>query len=161
MLVQEAGQAARLHEAVGDLDQVPRVVVADEELTKRWDAERTWIFDVPDTRPKNPGPMYPDENLGFCFWLNQGGQTIEIRHVTLQSWLRWAQDVFKHELAKALGVDQFDGGDGDVQTDPARYRESCRAFYMRNYTPDKPPPTPEDMEFLNRMFFNDIPEGWE
>lgn len=132
-------------------------ILHKEELTKMWSAVRAWIFEVPNTRPKEPGPMHPDENLGFCFWLNKGGQTIEIRHVILQPWVSWAQAVFKHELAQAFGVSRFDGGDGNVKTNPAQYKDSCRAFYTRNFKT----PTPEDLEFLERQIFQYIPEGWE
>lgn len=132
-------------------------LVHREDLTESWDAERAWIFEVPNSRPKKPGPMWPDENIGFCFWLNKGGRTVELRHVVLQSWVSWAQSLFEHELAQSFGVKRFNGGDGNVKTDPAQYKDTCKAFYMRNM----PDPTPEDMEFLERRIFRDIPEGWE
>lgn len=128
------------------------------DLTRAWRARRAWIFEVPNTRPKTPGPMYPDENLGFCFWLNRGGRSVELRHVVLQPWLSWALSLFEHELAKSLGVKRFDSGDGMVKTNPAQYKKTSRAFWLRNW---KEPPNAEDNEFLERMFFRFIPEGWE
>lgn len=127
------------------------------DLARAWRARCAWLFEVPNTRPKTPGPMYPDENLCFCFWLNKGDQTIELRHVVLQPWVYWAQSLFEHELAQSFGVEEFDGGDGMVKTDPARYQDTARAFWTRNM----PDPTPDELEFLERQYFRHIPEGWE
>ena len=63
---------------------VPR----EPELTKMNDARQAWTFQAPGTKPEDPGPFNPDENLGFCFWLNKGGQSIEVRHNPFNAWIR-------------------------------------------------------------------------
>lgn len=129
------------------------------ELTECWRAERAWILEAPDTKPKNPGPCNPDENLGFCFWLNKGGRSIETRHSTKigNNWIYWVMNIHEHELARAFDVKHFDGGDGNVKTDPDQYGTSFIA-HMNAKLPER---TPEDIEYLQRRFFDGIPEGWE
>lgn len=129
------------------------------ELTEGWRAERAWILDVPGTRPKDPGPCNPDENLGFCFWLNKGGRSIETRHSTKigNNWIYWVMNIHEHELAKAFGQKKFDCGDGDVKTDPDQFGMNYRD-YMNAKLPEQ---TPEDVEYLERRHFSGIPEGWE
>lgn len=117
-----------------------------------------WTVVAPGTKPE-PSKIDPEpEDLGFILWLHKGGLAIEIRHVIYNSWLRWVQDVFKHELAKLCEVTQFDTGDGVQPTNPEQYKETCRAFYMRNF---KTPLSESDRAFLQERVFDDIPPGWE
>lgn len=133
-------------------------LVSTPELTAGWRAEKAWLVEAPGTRPKKPDKFFkPDENLCFCFWLNKGGQSIETRHSVHNSWMYWVMNIHEHELAKAFGLEKFDGGDGDVKTDPDQYGTNFRD-HMNAKLPEQ---TPEDIEYLQKRFFDDIPEGWE
>lgn len=128
-----------------------------EELTESWHAARAWIFEAPGARPKNPKTASTKEDLGFCLWLHKKGLCIEVRHVLHNAWIRWVQDVFKHELAKHFGVRSFEGGDGRVATDPAQYKQSLYEFAIRNYTE---PLDKETASFVQKFYTDHIPEGW-
>ena len=133
---------------------VPR----EPELTKMNDARQAWTFQAPGTKPEDPGPFNPDENLGFCFWLNKGGQSIEVRHNPFNAWISWVRNVFDHELAKGLRVSRFDSGDGMVKTDPAQFKDTAKAYYMRDFIE---PLSEKDRDFIQWAILRHIPEGWE
>jgi len=120
--------------------------------------EQMWVFYAPDTRPKKPTLIRPDGNLGFMFWLRKDEPTVEVRHVVLNPWIRWVQDVFKHELARALDVERFDCGDGMTRANPEIYKGSLREYAISNLSN---PLSPLDQKFLKRYFMASIPEGWE
>jgi len=129
-----------------------------EELTQAWQSGRAWILEAPGTRPKEPGPWDPDENLGFCFWLHKNGKTIEFRHVVFNSWIRWVQDRFKHELAQELGVKTLnDDGVGDIPVNPKQYRDTFYNYATRNF---KKPLQPLDLEAVQSLMLRFQPEGW-
>lgn len=132
-------------------------LTSDAELTTTWGSARAWLLEAPDTRPKEPGPCYPDEDLGFCFWLHKDGRWIESRHAGLNSWVSWVQHIFEHEFAKHFGVKRFDSGDGLVPTDPDQFKTTFYDWATRNF--DKPL-SKDDADFLQRRMFDHVPEGW-
>lgn len=116
-----------------------------------------WTIEAPGTAGKHVFPYDWEENLGFIFWLHSDGRSVEIRHVTANSWLRWVQNVFKHEMAAALEVAKFDGGDGEEETNPGQYKNSLYAFATRNLAE---PLTDSQKEFVEQHFVKHIPPGW-
>lgn len=110
-----------------------------------------WTVEAAGTRTKT------SEGLGFVFWLNSDRYSIEVRHITYNSWVRWIQDIFKHELAMAFGVKRFDGGDGEEETNPGQYKDSLYAFATRNMNE---PLSESDREYVERNFTSHIPPGW-
>ena len=127
------------------------------KLTESWQASRAWLLQAPGTRLKQH-KFCPDEDLGFCFWLHKEGSIIESRHTVFNSWVRWVQDIFEHELARFFKVSKFDGGDGKIITDPEQYGSSLFKWATRNF---KHPLTRDDVEFFERQFTSHIPDGWE
>lgn len=130
------------------------------ELTRGWKAARAWVVEVPDTRPEKPSPFAPDENLGFCFWLHRDGLGIETRHdfgTLTNGWIRWIMYIHEHELAKHFGVTRFDGGDGPIKTDPAKYKGTFYEYAVRSL---KKPLSTEDEAYVQGLIQKDVPEGW-
>jgi hypothetical protein len=132
-------------------------LVSPEGLTEAWQAARAWCVEAPGTRPKDPGPFKPDEDLGFCFWLRRDGQAIETRHGLDNSWMRWVMYIHEHELARHFGVKRFDGGDGMVPTDPEQFLDSLSDWAARNLTK---PLTESDAAYIQKYFTDSIPQGW-
>jgi hypothetical protein len=120
--------------------------------------DRTWVFYAPGTTPKNPSVCHPEGNLGFIFWLRTDALTVEVRHVVFNPWIRWVQDVFKHELAQACGVERFDCGDGMMKTNPGIYKATLREYALSNLSH---PLSAADAKFLKRYFMSSVPEGYD
>ncbi len=126
-------------------------------LASSWGGEALWAVEAPGTRPKKPSPAEPDENLGFIFWLKRGCRGIEIRHVSHNMWIRWVQNIVIHEMARYFKVERFDGGDGEVLTNSAQFRDSFKEYTFRNF----PKPTKKDRAYLKERFLSHIPKGWK
>lgn len=133
------------------------VLSSTEELTRAWQAAKAWILEAPGTRPKEPGPCNPDENLCYCFWLTKNRMGIETRHGQFNSWIRWVMYIHEHELARHFDIGHFDGGDGQVNTDPEQFKKSLFDWATRKL---KKPLSDEDAAFIKKRFTDFIPEGW-
>ncbi len=100
--------------------------------------------------------IVPGTSLGFLFWLHQSRHRLEFRHV-LGPWIRWVQDVIKHEMAASLGVQELDGGDGMERVNVAQHLGSFEEWVCRNLTK---PLSDEDRKFVQNHFLYSIPPGW-
>lgn len=129
-----------------------------EALPLEWaNAVRSWVVYAPDSKPKEPGPFEPNEDLGFCFWLRSDGKGIETRHGIFNPWMRWIMYIHEHELARHFDVPRFDGGDGMIPTAPERLQVTFYDYAVFNFAK---PLSAGDQAFVKRHFLDSVPEAW-
>jgi hypothetical protein len=144
------------------------LLTRSEKLTRDWGANMAWILEAPNTAHYNRSwrcdcnrcldNNVTSENLGFVFWLQNNNKIIEIRHVVLNFWIRWVQDLFRHELAERLKINQFDGGDGLICTNTKQFNSS---YYEYISSELKQPLNHNDEYYLYKHHIQYVPDGWD
>lgn len=101
------------------------------------------------------------EEVGFELWLHPDLRHIEVRHninFSCQRWVDWVRGIVTHELAARFGVKCFDGGDGIIETDPARFGECFWEYTTKHFVH---PLSPDDHAFFAaRTYLWQTPAGF-